>query len=264
MIRTCLTRRLVSLVHATFIFLSFPISAQVIPPKENHLAEHESYRKCMQLVRIEPHIGFEKALKWQDHGGADAATHCAAVALIYLKKYKEAATQLETLAQNMPKSTPNAVRAEIFAQAGQAWLDANNPIRAFNVQSAAIKIDPRNAQLFVDRATIHAEKGRYVDAIEDLNESLKLQPSFAEALALRASAHRYAGNMAAARQDIIRAISIDPTHAEALLASGILMRLAGDKDGARQDWLKLIQLHESSLAADAAKRNLEILDSNTQ
>ena len=83
-------------------------------------------------------------------------------------------------------------------------------------------------------------------------------------MALRASAHRYAGNMAAARQDIIRAISIDPTHAEALLESGILMRLAGDKDGARQDWLKLIQLHESSPAADAAKRNLEILDSNTQ
>ncbi len=262
--RTCFTCRLVFCVPATIIFLSFPINAQVIPPKENHLAEHENYRKCMQLARIEPHKGFERALNWQDHGGADAATHCAAVALIYLKRFKEAAIQLETMAQKMPKSTPNTVRAEIFAQASQAWLDANNPMRAFKVQSAAIEFDPRNAQLFVDRATIHAEKGRYVDAIKDLNESLKLQPSFAEALALRASAHRSAGNMAAARQDIISAISIDPTHAEALLESGILMRLAGDKDGARQDWLKLIELHEGSPAADTAKRNLEILDVNTQ
>jgi tetratricopeptide (TPR) repeat protein len=260
MVRTCHTHLLFSVFSAAIICLPFLSRAQVPPPVYAPLGESENYRKCMRTARISPDKGFEEALRWQDHGGADAARHCAAVALIHLKQFKEAATRLETLAQKMPKLTPDAVRAEVFAQAGQAWLDANDPARAFTVQSAAIKLNPKSAHLWVDRATTHASRGRYKEAVKDLSASLNLQPNSADAWTLRASAHRYAGNMAAARQDVVKAMSIDPAHAGGLLESGILMRLAGDKDGARQDWLKLIELHEGSPAAETAKRNLEKLD----
>lgn len=264
MIRTCLACLLFSAFSASIIWPPFPINAQVPPPNYTPLDKRENYQKCMRLARNSPDKGFEAALRWQDHGGADAAKHCAAVALIHLRQFKEAAARLEALAQKMPTLTPDAVRAEIFAHAGQAWLEANDPTRAFTLQSIALKLDPQNAQLWVDRATSHASKGRYADAVDDLSESLKLRPESAEAWTLRASAHRHAANLAAARQDIVRAISIDPAHAEAVLESGILMRLAGDNDKARQEWLKLIELHEGSPAAETATRNLEILDVNTQ
>ncbi|MDB3954198.1 tetratricopeptide repeat protein [Alphaproteobacteria bacterium] len=264
MAKACLTHLLFTAFYTSIIWLSFPVNAQVPPPNYAPLEKRVNYQKCMRLARNSPDKGFEEALRWQDHGGADAARHCAAVALIHLRQFKEAAVRLEALAQNMPKSTPDAVRAEIFAHAGQAWLEANDPTHAFTLQSIAIKLNPQNAQLWVDRATTHASTGRYADAVEDLSESLKLRPGSAEAWTLRASAHRYAGNLAAARHDVVRAISIDPAHAGGLLESGILKRLAGDKDSARQEWLKLIELHEGSPAAETAKRNLEILDVNSQ
>jgi tetratricopeptide (TPR) repeat protein len=228
------------------------------------LGENENYRTCMRLARIAPEKGFEDALQWQDHGGGDAAKHCAAVALIHLRQHSEAAKRLESLAQELPKKTPDNVRAELLAQAGQAWFDAKNSDRAFSVQSAAIKLNAKNADLWIDRAMTLANRGRYKDAISDLTSAIALDANSTDALTLRASAYRLTGNMAAARQDIVNALSLAPTHAEGLLESGILMRLAGETDGAREDWLKLIELHNGSPAAETAKRNLEKLDVKTR
>ena len=235
-------------------------AAQKLAP----LGESESYRKCMRLARSAPDRGFEEALRWQDHGGAEAARHCAAVALIHLKQFQEAAKRLEKIAAALPKSAPNKVRAQLMSQAGQAWFDANKPERAHAVQSSALKLDAKNPLIWIDRSVTLASLGRFKDAIKDLTAALELNPRSADALTLRASAHRFAGDMPAARRDIVQALAIAPTHAEGLLESGILMRLAGDKVGARKDWLELIEHHDGTPAAEAAKRNLEKLDVKTR
>jgi tetratricopeptide (TPR) repeat protein len=258
----CPSLVLAAVLAATLVFAPTMALTQTTAPTQTlaPLGENETYRTCMRQARIAPEKGFEDALQWQDHGGGDAAKHCAAVALINLRQFSEAAKRLESLAQKTPKNTPDDVRAELLAQAGQAWFNAKKPDRAFSVQSAAIKLNAKNADLWVDRAMTLANRGRYKDAISDLTSAIALDANSPDALTLRASAYRLTGNMAAARQDIVDALSITPTHAEGLLESGMLMRLAGDTDGARQDWLKLIELHDGSPAAETAKRNLEKLD----
>jgi hypothetical protein len=45
-----------------------------------------------------------------------------------------------------------------------------------------------------------------------------------------------------------------------LLERGILRRLKGDDKGARADWLKILATAPSGAAADAARKNLELMD----
>jgi tetratricopeptide (TPR) repeat protein len=253
-----------ALLAALSLSLAADAAAQrVTPPPENGpapLGKTERYGKCMRLARVDPNNGFEEALRWSDAGGGDAAKHCAAVALVHLKQFGEAAKRLGELARSMPKKTPNRVRAELLGQSGQAWMRARKPDAAYSAQTAAIALDPTNSALYVDRALTLAALNRYPDAIKDLNKALEYDPQSADAYAMRASAHRFAGDMAAARQDVVRALAIEPIHPGGLLESGILLRLAGDKEGARQDWLTLIERHDGTPAAETAKKNLEKLD----
>src|SRR5947209_20440509 len=86
----------------------------------NAEAEAATYEHCMKLTRQNPVAGQKLASTWQERGGAHPADHCAAVALIGLKQYKDAATRLEALAQAMIKA-PDSLRAEVLDQANQAW-----------------------------------------------------------------------------------------------------------------------------------------------
>ena len=58
------------------------------------------YGECMATARRRPQDGFEDAIAWRAEGGGTAADHCAAVALIGLEQYSEAANRLERLAQD--------------------------------------------------------------------------------------------------------------------------------------------------------------------
>jgi len=81
-------------------------------------AQAAEYQRCMILARKRPQEGFETAIGWRSLGGGDAADHCAAVALIELEQYGEAAKRLERLAQISIEEPP--VKAGLFDQAGQA------------------------------------------------------------------------------------------------------------------------------------------------
>ncbi|MBF0560526.1 MAG: tetratricopeptide repeat protein [Alphaproteobacteria bacterium] len=230
---------------------SVPVQAEVI----NNAAE---YRNCLALARTQPEAGFEKALSWQSLGGGDAARHCVAVALIGLEKFEEAARRLEALAQASRRE--ESLRAEMLAQAGQAWLLANNFERAYAAQTAALKLRPNDPDLLIDRAQSLAGAKNYWEAIDDLNQAISLAPNRVEALVFRAAAYRYVDSEKLAREDVERALKLAPDNTEALLERGILFRLAGKPDDARRDWIKILSLAPASATADAARRNIELLD----
>src|SRR3546814_13378327 len=96
--------------------------------------------------------------------------------------------------------------------------------------------------LRIDRAMTLAAKGRYWEAIDDLNLALAADPRRVDALVLRASAYRYVDAPDFALKNVERALAIAPEHPEALLERGILRRLKGDVAGARADWLQLLDL----------------------
>ena len=105
-----------------------------------------------------------------------------------------------------------------------------------------------------------AAKGRYWDAIDDLNVAISFNRGDATAYALRASAYRSLNVLSLATQDVETALQIAPDNAEALLEQGNLFHLTGDDARARQSWKQLIIIHDGASSADAARRNLARLD----
>lgn len=222
-------------------------------------SDDRTYENCMRLSLTDPDAALEAALAWQDMGGGGAARHCVAATFFSLGQYEQAAGRFQALAEQMQEASA-AERAAVLAQAGTAWFRANELERAFATQSAALKLAPDDVEVRIDRAMTLAGAKNYWEAIDDLDKVIDSNPNRIEALVLRASAYRFVDAIPLAQQDMEAAMRLAPDRPEVLLEYGILQRLAGERDGARQIWLKLIRLHEGTPAADAAQRNLELLD----
>ncbi|MAY67940.1 MAG: hypothetical protein CMM77_12535 [Rhodospirillaceae bacterium] len=221
-------------------------------------AQAAEYQKCMTLARRRPQDGFEMAIGWRSLSGGDAADHCAAVALIELEQYGEAAKRLERLAQISIEEP--AVKAGLYDQAGQAWLLEGRPEDATRAFTSAIALKPGDPDLLVDRAQAWAARGDYDAADTDLSAALNLTPSRSDVYALRASARRFLDRRADAMADANTALELDPGNPEALLERGILRRLKGDDAGARADWMKILNAMPNSAAAGPARQNIENMD----
>jgi tetratricopeptide (TPR) repeat protein len=222
-------------------------------------ADAATYERCMKLARDNPSAGKELAENWSARGGAHPAEHCQAVALIGLKQYKPAAARLEKLAEAMV-SAPATLRAEVLAQAGQAWLLAGDAGRAYADAGTALGLRPDDADILIDRAEAAGSAGWFDKAVADLDRVLKTDPSRVDALIYRASAHRELGQLDPALADVEAALKLTPNSVPALLERGNIRRLKGDLDGARQDWLRVAALAPGSAAESAAKANLGHID----
>lgn len=248
--------RAAALAVSTVVLTTF---TGVLPTLAQQIDHAEQYAACMQLSQIQPEEAFEAALVWESQGGGNAARHCGNVALIGLGQFKKAAERLEVLAQNMTES-PNALRADVLAQAAQGWLLDGNVDRSYKVLTAALKLDPDNVELLIDRSVSLAAGASYWEAIDDLNRAEELAPERVDVLVFRATSYRYLDANELALEDVNRALVLRPENAEALLERGILRRLGGDDQGARTDWLTAARVAEGTPTGDAAQKNLEKLD----
>jgi tetratricopeptide (TPR) repeat protein len=236
--------------------------AQSAAPRDAAV-EAATYERCMKLARQNPAEARTLAQSWHERGGAHPADHCAAIALIGLKQYKEAALRLEALAQAMT-TAPAGLRAEVLDQAGQAWGLAGDSVRAYAAAGAAVALAPNDLDLLIDRAQAAASAGYHDKAVADLDHVLKIDPSRVDALIYRASANRTLDRLDPALADVEKAIMQAPNSAPALLERGNIRRLMGDNEGARQDWERVGRLAPGSQADMAAKANIEHLQSNGQ
>jgi tetratricopeptide (TPR) repeat protein len=228
-------------------------------PAQERAQQQRAYQDCMILARAAPADGLESALAWAALDGGEGARHCAAVALIGLGQYREAAQRLERLAAEL-RAENAALSLDVLVQAGQAWVLAGDAARAHAVQSAALDIAPDNVELLLDRGITLATAKNYWEAVDDFNRALELAPGRPDLLVLRASAYRYLDALELARDDIALALTYTPDNPDALLERGVLRRLAGDDAGARDDWLRVIGLAEGTPSAEAARAYLAKLD----
>jgi len=222
----------------------------------------KTYDSCVRLTREKPDQALELASKWDALGGGDAAHHCRALALIGLQDYGQGAQELEDLAQKSKAEA--ALRADLLEQAGQAWLLQGEPTRAYNAQSAGLKLVtadmPQYVVLLTDRAATLAEGARFKEAIVDLDAALKQQPDNADALAFRATAHRNLKEMDLALADAEHAVKADPRNVNARLERANIYRQQGRLNDARRDWVLIAQLAPDSDAAKAARADMERAD----
>lgn len=217
------------------------------------------YQACMVLVERDPSGALDSAVAWEKQGGGDAARHCKALALIRTGDVEGGALELERVAEAMPQlKAPLA--AQLFAQAGQAWVKAGNPQRALYAQNQGLKLNPQDADLLVDRAMNYGSAGMYFEALDDLNAAIDLSPDDPAVYALRAAAYRQLDNPDLAEDNVEQALKISPSYPAALLERGYLRRAKGDLAGARTDWLAVIQIMPGTDIANEAQKNIEKLD----
>jgi len=237
---------------------------RTIQPAPDPDLEHPgwTYQTCLQLTRKQPDKAIELAGKWVNLGGGEAARHCQALALVALKEYGEGATRMEELAQQS-KQDAN-VRANMLAQAGQAWMMQNDLTRAYAAQSAALQLveqgSRQQVEILMDRASTLADAGKFDEVLDDLDAALKIDPKNAQAWAFRASAYRSQGDIDGALADAERAVAAGPDNVSALLERGNLYRMQKRLDDARKDWLRILEVDPESAAADAARTNIERMD----
>jgi tetratricopeptide (TPR) repeat protein len=223
-------------------------------------ADAENYARCMKLAQQKPREAQTLAQAWLAHGGAHPADHCAAVALIALGRYQEGAARLQALARAMTIG-PTELRADVLDQAGQAWLLAGDPARAYTAAGEAVALQPNDSDLLIDRAEAAASAGYFDRAIADLDRVLKAHPDRVDALIYRASAYRALDRLDPARADLEKALAEAPHSAAALLERGNIRRLEGDPAGARGDWEEVGHIAPGSPEDMAARANLEHLAS---
>jgi regulator of sirC expression with transglutaminase-like and TPR domain len=221
----------------------------------------ERYDACIALSETNPSRAFDDAVAWRDLGGGDAAEHCAAISLVALQHYRAGAQRLELLAQKPTDSIYR--RAGLLSQAAQAWLADNQLDRAYATLTTAVQLAPNMASLYIDRGSVRAEMGLYDQAVTDLNMAITLDPQSVDAYLFRASANRYLEHYDQARRDLEAVLNFEPTHLDALLERGIVRRLQGDAAGARKDWLWVLELGPDTPPATMARRNLELMDVDT-
>ncbi|HEY6578504.1 MAG TPA: tetratricopeptide repeat protein [Rhizomicrobium sp.] len=210
------------------------------------------YNECLDLVRHDADRADDEATKWASGGGGAAALHCKALALVELKRYPEAAQQLEEAASASVASP----RAELLDQAGNAWLLAGKPARAEAALTSALALDPRNEDILSDRARERGGARNWTGAFEDLTAVLAIDPERADIYVLRASALHAQGKRTEARADIAHALDIYPNYPEALIERGAMRLEAGDRSGARADWQEAERDAPDSDASETARRRL--------
>ncbi len=232
-------------------------TAQKPPKTAPHVVERQVklYAGCMSLARSDPEKAAGVAAKWERRGGDEGARHCGAVAQLNRGKYVEAAENLQFLAATTQRPG-KTIKANLFAQAAQAWMIAGNLERAIWAQSRALEIGGFNVEVLVDRAIARGGLGDYWTAIDDLNDVIDREVGHVQALILRATAWRKLKNLDLALDDITRALAVAPSGIDALLERGNIYALRGELTKAAGDWRDVIRLSPNSIAAEAARGNL--------
>jgi tetratricopeptide (TPR) repeat protein len=214
------------------------------------------YASCLETSNLDPEKALAMATEWSKNKGGAPAEHCAAVALVDLKHYSEAATRLDALGR---APDMGHLRPEIFDQAGNAWMMAGYADKAVASFSAALALSANDADLYADLARAQAMKKSWGEAEADLNEALSLQPRRADLLVLRASARDAQGKWKEARQDADRALELKPFAPEALVERGQIAKHAGDLDAAKRDFQSVLKVDKRGEAAETARLELEEL-----
>ncbi|HZQ40467.1 MAG TPA: tetratricopeptide repeat protein [Rhizomicrobium sp.] len=219
----------------------------------------QRYQNCLRIANLDPARALAMATEWVKNKGGAPAEHCAAVSLVELKRYPEAAGRLDALGRAPAMGN---LRPEIFDQAGNAWMMAGDADKAVASFSNALTLSANDADLYADLARAQAMKKSWGEAEADLTEALRLQPRRPDLLVLRASARDAAGKFKEARQDADQALALKPAAPEALVERGEISKHVGDIAGARRDFESVVKITRNGEAADTARLELQELDAN--
>ena len=180
--------------------------------------------------------------------GQTAAAIVAAEQAIRLQPSLASAHRLMGKARSQLADKPGAIAA--YKQAtrcylerqdktnAQACLDQIEALRVPNTPTRSL-ISP---QAFLAQVTAKMQRGRYSEALEDLNWLLQFEPNHVDALAQRGLLHAQCRNYPMAVSDFAQAITLAPDKPELRLQRGEMRLTLGDAHGAINDFSDLLKI----------------------
>lgn len=183
------------------------------------------FQQCVALIEDDAERAYEEGMAWAAEAQALEAYRCAAMALVAQERYAEGARRLQSLAL-AADAAHAGLRAELFSQAGNAWLLAREPGQARSALTQAIAtVESEPAllpDLLIDRARAYAMEGDWRHAEEDLSRALDLRADDPLALRLRAAARMRQSSFDLAETDAERAFQLAANEQDRVDAALIL------------------------------------------
>lgn len=166
--------------------------------------------RCLTRAEEMPDQAAAETTAWLKKGGGDPARVCHAFAQFHRGEFAAAAEEFALLAAKRDKNAPKQA-ASLHVQAALAAMRVNDHKRAESEFAAAIKLEPHDPDVWVDRATERAATEHYWEALADVNKALELMPDMPEALRLRGQIHLKLGQDNSAKSDFEHAGTVEDT-----------------------------------------------------
>jgi tetratricopeptide (TPR) repeat protein len=157
-----------------------------------------------------------------------------------------AASPAQTRAEARGTVTPEV---KALVERGLTAYHAGHNDEALAVLSDAIKRDPRNASIHVDRGNVWYVQREYQPAIADFSEAILLDPTYAAAYGNRAFAWNAMGDPDQAITDFNAAIRLQADFGRAYNGRGCAFQAKGMVDTAIADFSEAIRLSPNYAAA---------------
>lgn len=119
-----------------------------------------------------------------------------------------------------------------------AWLDQLNKRWDASIvkYTKAIRLTPKDADLFFGRGMSYEGKGNYGLAIQDFNQAILLKPSLDGAIFERGQCYRALGQYEGALKDYTEVIRLNPDDALAFYGRGVIWEVRGDLEKALEEY----------------------------
>lgn len=247
---------MIPLLMAVVAFQNVPST----PPVDE--AADLRFRACTAQVRTDAERAIEEASAWQAQGGGFHARQCLGLAYVALERWAEAAGVFEQAAREA-EAAQAPHRADLWVQAGNAWLAAGDTTRALSALDSALATssltDELRGEVHLDRARVLVQTGNHSGARQDLDRALQLVPGDPMAWYLSAALAQRRNDLTRAQADIQRAMQLAPNEPDIMLLAGTLAGLGGNMTEAERLYRLVVQRAPDSEAGRAAQASLATL-----
>ncbi|MDB5678460.1 hypothetical protein [Sphingomonas bacterium] len=240
-----------------FIALALQAAATATTPLDAR------YKACLDLATSNPQAAESEAERFRSAGGGARARQCLGLAYTQEERWREAAGAFEAAAREAD-AAKDALGARYWAQAGNAWLAANEPVKAYAALNTALAGPALTGQdkgeALLDRARSLVAAGAAVAARADLDAALENAPKDPLAWLLSATLARRMKDLPRAQGDIAEALRLASDDPSVQLEAGNIAALAGDADAAKAAWQMAVKLAPASPAGQNARAALGQFD----
>jgi lipoprotein NlpI len=132
--------------------------------------------------------------------------------------------------------------AAFYVSRGFEYKNKRGLDRAIADFDQAVRLDPKNSDVYTVRGMAWEAKGDFERAIADFDQAIRLDPKNTEAYTVRAMAWQTKGDLDRAIADYDQAIRIDPKNTRAYSVRGVAWAAKGDLDRAIADYDQAIRL----------------------